>query len=94
MSYYKKKQEELELSRKFTRERIDSDGVTHIWKYNLDKFKNGPYEVEIVYPKAFLTPSEKIAKDNKNLPKSQQKFLNPDNGKMVGYYRAKTLGII
>ena len=55
MSYYKKKQEELEQSRKFVRERIDSEGVKHIWKYNLDKFKNGPYEVEIIYPKDFLT---------------------------------------
>ncbi len=30
MSYYKRKQEELEQSRKFTRERVDSDGVTHM----------------------------------------------------------------
>ena len=94
MSYYKKKQEELEQSRTFIRERIDSDGVRHIWKYNLDKFKNGPYEVEMIYPKDFLTVADKINKENKKLPKSQQKFLNPDNGRMVGYYRAKTLGII
>lgn len=94
MSYYKRKQEELEQARKFTRERVDSEGVTHIWKYNLDKFKNGPYEVELVYPKSFETPAEKAIRANKKLPKSQQKFLNPSNGKMVGYYRAKTLGLI
>ena len=94
MSYYKRKQEELEQARKFTRERVDSEGVKHIWKYDLDKFKNGPYEVELVYPKDFLSPAEKVKKDNKKLPKSQQKFLNPDNGRMIGYYRAKSLGII
>jgi hypothetical protein len=94
MSYYKKKQEELEQSRKFTRSFTDQEGVVSIWKYDLDKFNRGPIEVEQIYPKDYLTVSDKIKKDNKKLPKSQQKFLNPDNGRMVGYYRAKTLGII
>ena len=94
MSYYKKKQEELEQSRKFTRSFTDQEGVVSIWKYDLDKFNRGPIEVEQIYPKDYLTVSDKIKKDNKKLPKSQQKFLNPDNGRTVGYYRAKTLGII
>lgn len=81
-------------TRKFQREFKDSDGTISIWKYNLDKFERGPIEVEIVYPKDFLTPEQELKKANKKLPKSQQQFLNPANGKMIGYYRAKTLGLV
>ena len=42
--------------RKFQHEYKDSDGSVSIWKYDLDKFSRGPVEVEIVYPKDFLTP--------------------------------------
>jgi hypothetical protein len=80
--------------RKFQHEYKDSDGSVSIWKYDLDKFSRGPVEVEIVYPKDFLTPDQQLKKANKKLPKSQQQFLNPANGRMVGYYRAKTLGLV
>ena len=94
MSYYKKKQEEAENLRKFTREFNSPDGTRSIWKFNLDKQPNGPYEVEHIYSKDFVSVEDSIKKNNKKVPKSQQKFLNPNNGKMVGYYRAKTLGIV
>lgn len=81
-------------TRKFQREFKDSDGTISIWKYNLDKFERGPIEVEIVYPKDYLSPEQAQKKANKKLPKSQQQFMNPANGRMVGYYRAKTLGLI
>ena len=81
-------------TRKFQHEFKDSDGTVSIWKYDLDKFVRGPIEVEIVYPKDFLTPEQQLSKANKKLPKSQQQFLNPANGKMIGYYRAKTLGLV
>lgn len=81
-------------TRKFQREFKDSDGTISIWKYNLDKFERGPVEVEIVYPKDYLSPEQAQKKANKKLPKSQQQFMNPANGRMVGYYRAKTLGLI
>jgi len=81
-------------SRKFQREFKDSDGTISIWKYNLDKFERGPIEVEIIYPKDYLSPEQQAKKANKKLPKSQQQFLNPSTGKMVGYYRAKTLGLV
>jgi hypothetical protein len=55
MSYYKKKQEEAENLRKFTRELRHPDGTSSIWKYDLDKFANGPYEVEQVYPKDYIS---------------------------------------
>jgi len=38
--------------------------------------------------------SAKSAKAGKNLPKSAMKYLNPANGKMVGYTRAKMLGLV
>jgi hypothetical protein len=80
--------------RKFQHEFKDSDGTITIWKYDLDKFTRGPIEVENVYPKDYLSPEQAQKKANKKLPKSQQQFLNPATGKMVGYYRAKTLGLV
>lgn len=94
-----------EVLRKFTREYEDADGVKRIWKYDLDKWDRGPLEVEIVYPKDWKSPMDlrKIAKkeakkmakklDGK-VAKSKMKYLNPVNGKMISYGRAKQLGII
>lgn len=93
MSYYKKKQEEAENLRKFTRELRHPDGTSSIWKYDLDKFANGPYEVEQVYPKDYISVEDKIKKENKKVSKYDQKFINPANGRTVSYYRAKVLGL-
>ena len=41
-----------------------------------------------------MSPLEKLKRANKKAPKSAQKYFNPANGKMVGYQRAKVLGII
>jgi len=94
ISYYKKKQEEEILRTKFTRTSTNREGVTSVWTYDLDKFANGPISVELIYPASFKLPEEKLMMENKDKPRSEQKFLNPNNGKLVGYYRAKTLGII
>lgn len=80
--------------RKYQHQFKDEDGTISIWKYDLDKFTRGPVEVEIVYPKDYLSPEQQVKKANKKLPKSKQQFLNPVTGKMVGYYRAKTLGLV
>jgi hypothetical protein len=72
----------------------DSDGVITIWKYNLHKNQRGPVEVELVYPKDYQTVEQRLNMDNSSLPKTKQQYLNPNNGKMVGYYRAKTLGLV
>jgi len=43
---------------------------------------------------------DKIVKDNvedetsESIPKSKRKYLNPANGKLVGYQRAKKLGLV
>lgn len=88
------KLEIAEAPRKFTREYIDHEGVRTVWKFDLDKFDKGPIEVECFYPKDYLSPLEKLKRANKKAPKSLQKYFNPANGKMVGYQRAKALGII
>jgi len=41
-----------------------------------------------------MNEAEKLEHENKNLPKSRQKFINPANGKEIGYYRAKNLGLV
>jgi hypothetical protein len=84
-----------ELPRKFTREMApDSDGVIALWKYDLDKTDKGPVEVELIYPKGFKSSQEKIDENNAKLPLKYREYINPSNGKIVGYARAKSLGII
>ena len=39
-------------------------------------------------------PEPEPAMEEKGLPKTKQRYLNPETGKMVGYVRAKNLGII
>ena len=75
--------------RKFTREFNYPDGVSQKWHYNLDKNPNGPISVELFYPEGYFVEDR-----NENLPKTKRKYLNPANGKMVAYTRAKELGLI
>jgi hypothetical protein len=71
----------------FTRKYIDDDGTVHIWEYDLDKFKFGPVNVNIDYKNT-------TSSNNLITLKTEKKYLNPHNGKYVGYQRAKQLGII
>jgi ribosomal protein S8 len=93
--------------RKFIKVYEDEDMI-ETWTYDLDKHR-GPISVDIKY-KAGAEKSIKLrAKEakqekrtarqmkkinNKQLPLSQQQWLNPANGKMVGYTRAKALNLI
>jgi hypothetical protein len=81
-------------NQKFTREYINSDGSKDVWTYDLTQFKNGPTSVEIIYPKKYQHISEQNELDNSQLPLTQRKWVNPVNGKEVGYTRAKNLGLI
>jgi len=96
-----KEQPPQEVLRKYSREFIDDEGIKTVWKYDLDKFANGPVEVDIIYPKDWISyedrakKAKKLAKQlNGKVPKSKMKYLNSDTGKMVSYGRAKQLGII
>lgn len=75
--------------RQFTRVHQDLDGYKQIWHFDLDKSPNGPMMVEIFYPDGYFEDEKE-----ENLPKTKRKYLNPANGKMVAYQRAKELGII
>lgn len=81
-------------NRQFAREYIEHNGFKSIWLYNLDINPNGPILVENFYPSNYEDPNEKLERVNRNLPITKQTFLNPANSKMVGYGRAKTLGLI
>ena len=67
--------------------------IKHLYHYDLDKFPNGPYKTEIVYPEGYKTINDDIASANKGLPITKQMFLNPANNKYVGYGRAVQLGL-
>ena len=79
--------------RQFIREIKYKDGVIQKWHYNLDTNPNGPFEVEMIYPQGFFE-DEIDEIENDKLPKTKRKYLNPANGKMVAYTRAKELGIV
>lgn len=65
-------------------------GIIHITTWNLDISPNGPISVELKYPEGYKLDVE----HEEDLPKSQRKYLNPKNGKMVGYTRAYNLGLL
>jgi len=79
---------------KFVREYKNADGTIDKWYYDTNISKSNPFKVEIIYPSNFISPEEQFKEASKNIPITQQKFLNPNNGKYVGYTRAKNLGLI
>ena len=76
--------------RQFTKVYSYDDGATETWHYNLDKFPNGPFKVDITAPVIKETWEEKNARQ----PKTLHKYFNPVNNKWVGYGRAKQLKLI
>jgi len=75
---------------KYTREYIDETGYKQVWTYDAD---DSPRMVEMFYPKGWFQ-DEIDEVENDKLPKTKRKYLNPINGKLVAYTRAKELGII
>jgi len=60
----------IEKPRKFEHIYKDDDGCESIWKYDLDKFPNGPISVENKYPAGYLKDlqqKQKLAKAEKSL---------------------------
>ena len=56
--------------RKFEHIYKDDDGCESIWKYDLDKFANGPISVENKYPAGYLKDlqqKQKLAKAERSL---------------------------
>ena len=84
------------LEGKYKRVYNDEDGTKTVWHYDTDRTTRGPVKVEISYPKDydFRTLDERLHDENKELPKTKRKYLNPANDKLVGYTRARALGLI
>ena len=82
--------EALATSIKFERHYVDEDGSVEVWKYDIRKNPNGPYETAMEYPKGTKT----FEQMQELLPKIKRRYLNPETGKDVAYSRAKELGII
>ena len=82
--------EEVPPPRQYTRMFDNGDGSTETWHYNLDKFSNGPFKVDIKYSTNHLTFEE----INEALPITKRRYYNPANQKYIGYGRAKQLGLL
>ena len=85
-------EEKTEQPIKYTVEYDYDDGTKAIWTYDRNITIGGPVSVEIKYPKNFKTPS--FAEEQEKLPKTKRRYINPHNGKEVGYQRAKALGLV
>ena len=84
------------LEGKYKRVYHSEDGTKMTWYYDTSRTTNGPVKVDISYPKGydFRTFEEKLRDENKKVPLTKRKYLNPANDKLVGYARARALGII
>ena len=65
--------------RKFEHIYKDDDGCESIWKYDLDKFKNGPISVENKYPAGYI----KDLKQQQNKAKVEKSLSLLEKAKMV-----------
>ena len=74
----------------FNRDFKNDDGTTDRWFYNLNKWPNGPYKTECDIYNTQKQPEFK----QEDLPKSKRQYLNEATGKLVGYTRARALGLI
>jgi hypothetical protein len=74
----------------FKKEYIYSDEIsTDTWIFNS---KGQLLEVKFDWDKQYLKKYKDDIEFQLSLPKSKRQYINPDNGKFVGYARAKALG--
>ena len=88
------KEEPLKIILKYKQEFVDSDGAKTTWYWDKEKHPRGPYKVTVSYPDGFEDEETKRIKQNRKLPKTQRRYLNPQTGKEVSYGRAKQLKLI
>jgi hypothetical protein len=84
-------QVEIVKNNVYTRDFTNSDGTVDRWFYDFNKYPTvGLYKTELD-----IFNSEGIPTQNRDsVSKTKKTYLNPKNGKMVGYTRAKMLGLI
>ena len=75
---------------KFSRVFKYDDGIVITEHWNLNKSTKGPMAVDITYPKDYKDFDE----TQDNLPKTKRMYVNPKNGKLVKFFRAKQLGLV
>ena len=79
----------------YTKDFKNADGTTDRWYYNLNKYPNGPYKTECdIYNKEPMPENKQVVISQESLPKTKRQYINPNNGKLVGYTRARMLGLI
>lgn len=89
----------------YNRDFVNKDGTTDRWYYNLNKYPRGPYKVECDIYNVEPVPTQKPGKttevlnqdelvNNMNVKKTKRLYINPNNGKVIGYTRARMLGLI
>jgi hypothetical protein len=72
------------------KEYIYSDEIsTDTWIFNS---KGQLLEVKFDWDKKYLKKYKDDVEFQLSLPKSKRQYINPENGKFVGYARAKALG--
>ena len=72
------------------REYVYTDEISSdTWTFN---DKGHLLEVKLDWDKAYLKKYKEDIEFQRSLPKSRRQYLNPENGKYVGYARAKALG--
>jgi hypothetical protein len=86
----KNNKEEILNKKPSKKEIILTDEIsTDTWVYN---DKGQLLEVRIDWDKTYLKKYKTDIEYQESLPKSKRQYLNPENGKFVGYARAKALG--
>ena len=86
----KQNKEEILNKKPSKKEIILTDEIsTDTWVYN---DKGQLLEVRLDWDKAYLKKYKADIEYQESLPKSKRQYLNPENGKFVGYSRAKALG--
>lgn len=85
------KSEPKEEVTKFTQVVKHDDGAvtTWFWDKSVRSFQEGPVKTETKYPRGYLD----FEQEQELLPMTKRKYLL-DNGKIVGYARAKAIGFI
>lgn len=73
--------------------------VLDCMNYLRDKYKNNKETIidDIIIPEEIKEKEEEVNNTNEtdeSIPKSKRKYLNPANGKLVGYQRARKLGLV
>lgn len=84
---------------KFEQRYPNGNGTSDVWKYDYSITKNGPVSVEVnvtdgSFNRKVVEEEQPQEISNESLPKTKRMYLNPANGKMVGYARAKSLKLI